>query len=106
MKLMDRHVGILRDEAGLLTALSGLDRLESAFADACSGGGSGVRSLHEFSNMLLLGRMQVMASFLRTESRGVFNRTDHPDRDDSAWKKNIVFHLKNGRPVPVVRDCK
>ena len=106
MKLMDRHVGILRDEAGLLTALSGLDRLESAFADACSGGGSGVRSLYEFSNMLLLGRMQVMASFLRTESRGVFNRTDHPDRDDSAWKKNIVFHLKNGRPVPVVRDCR
>ena len=99
MNVMDQYVGILREEAGLKEALAALDELDQAFGSACSAGENGVRALYECANLLLFGRMQVMASLLRRESRGVFSRTAYPVRDDSSWKKNIVFHLENGSPV-------
>lgn len=103
-EVMDKYVGILRDEAGLKKALTALDELDQAFDNAYADGKEGVRALYECANLLLFGRMQVMASLLRRESRGVFTRTDYPERDDAAWKKNIVFHLENGTPVAEV--CK
>lgn len=102
--VMDAHVSILREEAGLRAALAALDELDQAFEGAWADGPEGVRALYECRNLLLFGRMQVMASLLRQESRGVFTRTDYPERNDALWKKNIVFHLENGLPVAEVCD--
>ena len=46
--------------------------------------------------MVLLAEIQIQASLLRQESRGVFSRTDFPKQDDKNWKKNLVFWQKNG----------
>ena len=102
--VMDAHVSILREEAGLRAALTALDELDQAFEGAWADGPEGVRGLYECRNLLLFGRMQVMASLLRKESRGVFTRTDYPARDDARWKKNIRFHMEDGLPAAEVCD--
>lgn len=105
-EIMDKYVSILRNEAGLKEALTALDELDQAFETACADTEKGVRALYECANLLLFGRVQVMASLLRQESRGVFTRTDYPQRDDANWKKNIVFRLENGVPAAEVRDVR
>lgn len=105
-EVMDKYVSILREEAGLKAALTALDELDQVFDSAYADGKEGVRGLYECANLLLFGRMQVMASLLRRESRGVFTRIDYPERDDATWKKNIVFHLENGAPVAEICEIK
>ena len=42
-------------------------------------------------NMLLLAEMQIRASDMRKESRGVFFREDYPETDEVNWRKNILI---------------
>jgi L-aspartate oxidase len=47
----------------------------------------------ELQNMLGLGRLIAHAASLRTETRGVHYRSDHPERDDARWKKHILMAM-------------
>ncbi|MEI3362283.1 MAG: hypothetical protein V8R75_06740 [Oscillospiraceae bacterium] len=56
--------------------------------------------------MLLLANIQIEASLLRKESRGVFYRNDYPQQDDTCWCKNIVVHnRKDGIELEVCDPC-
>ena len=55
--------------------------------------------------MLLLADMQISASELRRESRGVFYRSDFPDMDDPNWRKNILIKNTGGRMQLSFRDA-
>ena len=56
-------------------------------------------------HMLLLADMQISASELRRESRGVFYRSDFPDMDDPNWRKNILIKNTGGRMQLSFRDA-
>jgi L-aspartate oxidase len=64
---MSTHVGVVRDEAGLMTALKELVEIER------EGGPS-----REFRNMVTTARLITVAALLRMESRGAHFRSDHP----------------------------
>ena len=94
-EVMTRYVGILRDEQGLKTALEKVRKISGEIENA-SGGEEGAAGLYRLRNMALLAEIQIQASLLRQESRGVFSRTDFPRQDDGKWRKNLVFWQENG----------
>lgn len=63
--LMTDYVGVIRNEAGLLKALSLIQEMERNEADL-------------LSNMILTSKTIVVAALLRTESRGSHFRSDFP----------------------------
>lgn len=71
--LMARHVGVVRDRAGLCHALLGLGEIE-AHATADTG----------LANMALAARLVTAGALLRRESRGAHLRTDFPETDPTA----------------------
>jgi L-aspartate oxidase len=65
-QLMTAHVGVIRNEAGLRSALSGISALEPGAPPA-------------LYNMLTAARMIASAALLRRESRGAHCRSDYPE---------------------------
>lgn len=78
--LMWKHVGLVRDQQGLATALAELERLH----DAQGGAGLPAR------NLLLIARLIASAALQRTESRGAHWRADYPDTDPAQQHRRIV----------------
>jgi L-aspartate oxidase len=59
----------------------------------------------ELQNMLLLSGLLVEAAAARRESRGAHTRTDHPERDDGAWRGRLEFARDAGpRFVPLGKE--
>jgi len=79
-RTMSEHVGVVRDKAGLETALAVIATLESKN-----------RSLH-FADMLTAARMIATAALARTESRGGHYRSDYPAADP-AWRHRTFMTL-------------
>lgn len=90
-KIMMEKVGIIRSGQSLREANMELDRLEKIVPELSVTGPGAFSHLFEFENMLTVARMQVLASLVRTESRGVFFRQDYPEQDDKCWLKNIII---------------
>ncbi len=89
-RLMDTHVGVERDDAGLAEADRTLEELASRFEKACPVDRSGSANaeivfMRNLSRQLVLARVVVQAAWGRQESRGSHVRTDYPKRDDEAW---------------------
>ena len=65
-----------------------------------------LKRAHEIRNIVLIAEIQLRASIMRKESRGIFYREDYPFRDDENWLKWIIVRNVNGRmrletlPVP------
>jgi L-aspartate oxidase len=76
-ELMWQEAGLVRDQAGLTTALERL------------GDGSA-------SPQHLVARLLCEAAWLREESRGAHHREDHPEAVD-AWAGHVVMHKDRGR---------
>jgi L-aspartate oxidase len=82
--LMWDHVGIERDEGGLIEAALQLADWQQHLSPASD------RPTQELNNLVIAGRLCAEAALLRTESRGAHYRHDHPATSD-AWRRHIVF---------------
>src|SRR3989454_8058411 len=109
-QLMDRDVGIFREEAGLADACGKLAKLRDRFASV--GMADKVRVFNtEMTGVLELDFMLDVAASIahsalnRRESRGAHSRTDFPNRDDTNYLKHTLAFRTDGAPridyVPV-----
>jgi succinate dehydrogenase / fumarate reductase flavoprotein subunit len=91
---MQQRVGIFRDEEGLSTALSELERLRLRVARVRAPGGPAFNPAwnlcRDLQNLLTCSEAVARGALLRTESRGAHSRLDHPAYDDYWAEHNIV----------------
>ncbi|RNB56232.1 L-aspartate oxidase [Brevibacillus gelatini] len=90
-KLMLRHVGVKRDEKGLLKALTELERMGRFYQYAAQD-----RETFEFLNLLNAAVLTTRAALLREESRGGHYRNDFPNKDDLLWRKHLIQTFADG----------
>ncbi len=87
--LMGRLVGVQRDEAGLKEATAAVETL------------CGYAMPHQFQNvagwelqnLLCTALMMTRGALMRTESRGVHFRLDHPQTDDAHWRCHLALKI-------------
>jgi L-aspartate oxidase len=84
--LMVRHMGVIRDKAGLEEAQRDVAFwqryvLVREFKD---------RAGWELQNLLTIARLMIDSALAREESRGVHFRSDFPNRDNTNWQKHII----------------
>ncbi len=93
-EIMDRYVGINRNDEGLQHAVKWFERFDSML--------SAKDQLHLsvnekiICNMLTVGLLISKASFMRNESRGGHHRLDFPKSNDHEWHGYRIIH-KAGR---------
>jgi succinate dehydrogenase / fumarate reductase flavoprotein subunit len=101
--VMDRHIGVFREAAGIETALETIRRLKeeakSAYIDD-----RGAIFNQDILGAIELGFMLENAECIcvgaqhRTESRGAQFRTDFPERNDEEWLKHITLSANGDQP--------
>jgi L-aspartate oxidase len=84
--MMVRHMGVIRDRAGLEEAKHDVAfwcryALPREFEH---------RAGWELQNLLTIARLMITSALTREESRGVHFRSDFPKRDDAHWVKHVV----------------
>ena len=101
--VMQRNAGIIRDKAGLETALAELDKLK---ARARTVGVTGSREYNpgwhtaiDLRSLLIVSEATARAALERTESRGGHTRSDYPDSDDKQAREQIVIKKDGDRMV-------
>ena len=96
-QLLAEDVGITRSERGLRSAGAEIARLRGELAGAAAPGLDAAAKICHCENMLQVAEIQVGASLLRRESRGVFYREDFPERNDAEWLRNITARCEDGQ---------
>jgi fumarate reductase (CoM/CoB) subunit A len=86
---MWKHVGIIREEAGLKAALAEVDALAGRLRSTTAETLSDRLELLELDQMLDAARLIATAALARRESRGAHFRDDFPTTDDERWLANI-----------------
>jgi succinate dehydrogenase / fumarate reductase flavoprotein subunit len=94
-QVMDRYVGIYRDEATLLEGLKHLRAIKSRFSQIRVVDQSKVYNVNltdalETGHMLDLAETIIVGAVARHESRGAHSRTDYPKRDDAQWMRHTL----------------
>jgi succinate dehydrogenase/fumarate reductase flavoprotein subunit len=102
-QLMERHVGIFRDEAGLTNACGVLEKLRGRFAavgvaDKERVFNTELTSVLELDLMLDVAATIAHSARSRRESRGAHSRTDFPQRDDANFLKHTLAFRTDGAP--------
>ncbi len=108
---MNKHLGVFRDEEGMLTAQVTLRDLryrwsKVALEDKGRVFNTTLTRVLELGMMLDCAETIVLGALTRTESRGAHFRTDYISRDDDDWLKHILINRgSDGAPrieyVPV-----
>jgi fumarate reductase (CoM/CoB) subunit A len=97
IELMDEHMGILREEAGIQEMLEAVERAKQddlprlRVFDSSRIYNYELRDVVEMFYRIEVEEMATRAALERTESRGTHYREDHPERRDDMWLVNIVF---------------
>ncbi len=86
--LMNKNVGIVRNEKRLSEAMASLTEMQEDLREVQVNH----TNMMQLKNMVLLSSMVVKAGLMRKESRGAHFRSDYPATDDQNWIKNIVFY--------------
>ncbi|HLJ83065.1 MAG TPA: FAD-binding protein, partial [Candidatus Eremiobacteraceae bacterium] len=99
--MMDKYVGVYRDEAGLNEALRQLGDLRTRYERVAVGDKSRVFNqaltfVIELGYMLDCADATIRSAIVRTESRGAQSRTDYPQRNDAEWLKHVVIRQRAG----------
>ncbi|HEV2280758.1 MAG TPA: succinate dehydrogenase/fumarate reductase flavoprotein subunit [bacterium] len=89
-RVMDKHAGVFRDDAGLRLALGEVKALRAAsrglrIQDRSWVYNTDLLAALELENMLELAEVMVAGALERRESRGAHARRDYPTRDDANW---------------------
>jgi len=100
--MMDKNVGVYRNEAGLEEALTKLGDFKKRYQNVAVGDKGRVFNqaltfVLELGYMLDCAETIVRSAILRKESRGAQARTDYPDRNDAEWLKHILVHYRGDR---------
>lgn len=99
--MMDKYVGVYREEVGLQTALTKLGELKKRYENvSVSDKGrvfnQALQFALELGFMLDCAETIVRGAILRKESRGAQARTDYPERNDQEWLKHILIKYREG----------
>ncbi len=102
-QLMERRVGIYRDEAGLQEAAVQVGKQRVRFADIRVGDKDRVfntelTAVLELDFMLDVAATIAHAALARQESRGAHSRTDFPTRDDGRFLTHSLVSRTDGAP--------
>lgn len=94
--VMDRYVGLERDQAGLQQALAAVRTLRGERAPALAVAAGRrfcyeVQEAYEVRGMLDLAELVILSALERKETRGHHYRTDHPDRAGVPMHTSIRF---------------
>jgi succinate dehydrogenase / fumarate reductase flavoprotein subunit len=104
---MQRNAGIIRDQAGLETALAELETLKGRTRTVGITGSReynpGWHTAIDLRSLLVISEATARAALERTESRGGHTRSDYPDSDDSQARQQIVI-TKEGDRMAVRRE--
>jgi L-aspartate oxidase len=84
--LMVRHMGIMRERAGLLES----ERTVAFWCRYALRREFTTRAGWELQNLLTIARLMIWSALERTESRGVHFRSDYPRRDDAHWQRRVT----------------
>ena len=114
-EIADKHLWVIRNKKGLQEAITKLQSItkneiprvsiqtktrvyNKEWIDAI-----------ELDGMALVLQASAQAALMRTESRGVHNRSDYPEANNNKWLKEIIVRQVNGkmalktRPVTVTK---
>ena len=102
-QVMERRVGIYRDEAGLQEAAVQVGKQRVRFADIRVGDKDRVfntelTAVLELDFMLDVATAIAHAALARQESRGAHSRTDFPTRDDGRFLTHSLVSRTDGAP--------
>ncbi len=102
---LHKDMGILRSRESIAHAGQIAAELKEALLDAEVKDFEDIADYIHCKNMLLVAEMQIKASHMRTESRGVFYREDYPNLDEVNWNKNILIRANCGKMETALRDA-
>ncbi|MFE6408376.1 L-aspartate oxidase [Streptomyces sp. NPDC057837] len=103
-RIMTSGAGVLRSAESLGKAADQLQRLHTDAREALAEHGKTAEpgvDTWEATNLLCVARVLVTAARLREETRGCHWREDHPERDDTAWRRHVVVRLNPDRSLAV-----
>jgi succinate dehydrogenase / fumarate reductase flavoprotein subunit len=94
-RIMERYVGIYRNETDLLEGIRQIRVLKKRYERIRVVDQSMVYNVNlsdalEAVNMIQLAETIVVGAYARTESRGAHARRDYPLRDDARWMKHTI----------------
>ena len=88
-----KDLSLIRDERGLREASDTFEKLNEAAETIGAADTKELVNLTSLKNMLLTAKLIAKASLERKESRGVFYRSDYPEKKP-AWNKSIVLKMR------------
>jgi L-aspartate oxidase len=91
---MWKHVGLVRNGAGLQQTLEMLNQLYRQFGKPAP-----LRSEIELANMINTAWLITRSAWQREESRGAHYRTDYPELDNEHWNCHQLLRSENGELV-------
>jgi len=101
--VMQRNAGIIRDKAGLETALTELEQLKGRARQVGITGSReynpGWHTAIDLHSLLVVSEATARAALERTESRGGHTRSDFPDSDERQTRAQIVIKKEGDRMV-------
>jgi succinate dehydrogenase flavoprotein subunit len=97
--MMDKNVGVYRNEAGLEEALAKLGDIRKRYTRIAVGDKGRVYNQAltfalELGFMLDCADSIIRSAIVRKESRGAQARTDYPERNDDEWLKHVVIRYR------------
>ncbi|WP_411344585.1 L-aspartate oxidase [Paenibacillus sp. WLX1005] len=95
-RCMTMYAGIRRTATGLQQGLEQLQHIQRQYDTLPGYTFTMDRDHDELGNMLLVGRLIMLAALQREESRGGHYRDDFPERDDVNWHKHTIQHRQYG----------